>query len=475
MTTDCLTHTKVCAKLHDRLYRVLIPVLLSLLLTNFSHAAVPDDNEIAELSLQMFAVQGDAKTPIVEKLAALNDKSLIPTFVLAMRWTGSDVRVAKVLSDLTGEKITHWHEAYAWQERHPEIIPHPTYRGLKLRFLGNTDARFLTLFEAPYGDRENMRIRLEEIVWGGALYDDIPSLDHATMIAADEADYLLDDDLVFGVEINGDVRAYPLRIMGWHEMVNDVIGGVPVALAYCTLCGSGILFETQLEGQDQPLVFGSSGLLYRSNKLMLDRGSNSLWNQYSGEPVVGPMADSDIKLVIRPMTISSWKDWRQANPQTSVLSLDTGYIKNYDSGVVYREYFASPDLMFPAAVGDESRLQRKDYVFGVRGLAASKAWPLNEFMQSPVINDKVGRQALVLIGDAQTRTVRAHERHHDETFDLNEDNGLETDDAAWRVTESFLESVDGKLKRARIPGHISYWFAWDNFLGVRSELYQSTR
>ena len=449
-----------------------IAAVFTLLLTGFSHAAVPDDNEIAELSLQMFAVQGDAKTPIVEQLAALHDKSLIPTFVLAMRWTGSDVRVAKVLSDLTGEKITHWHEAYAWQERHPEIIPHSTYRGLKLRFLGNTDARFLTLFEAPYGDRKNMRIRLEEIVWGGALYDDIPSLDHATMIAADEADYLLDDDLVFGIEINGDVRAYPLRIMGWHEMVNDVIGGVPVALAYCTLCGSGILFETQLEGQEQPLVFGSSGLLYRSNKLMLDRSSNSLWNQYSGEPVVGPLAGSNIKLVIRPMTISSWKDWHQANPQTTVLSLDTGYIKNYDSGFVYREYFASPDLMFPAAVGDETVLQRKDYVFGVRGLAASKAWPLKEFKQSPVINDKVGRQTLVLIGDAETRTVRAYERQHNETFELDEENSLSTGDVTWQATESFLVSLNGKQKRARIPGQLSYWFAWDNFLGVRSELYQ---
>ena len=112
-----------------------IAAVFTLLLTGFSHAAVPDDNEIAELSLQMFAVQGDAKTPIVEQLAALNDKSLIPTFVLAMRWTGSDVRVAKVLSDLTGEKITHWHEAYAWQERHPEIIPHSTYRGLKPRYV----------------------------------------------------------------------------------------------------------------------------------------------------------------------------------------------------------------------------------------------------------------------------------------------------------------------------------------------------
>ena len=124
------------------------------------------------------------------------------------------------------------------------------------------------------------------------------------MIGASDAEYLLDTDLVFGIEINGDARAYPLRIMGWHEMVNDVIGGVPVALAYCTLCGSGILFDTQLEGTDEPLVFGSSGLLYRSNKLMFDRKTNSLWNQFSGEPVVGPLVGSDIKLKVRPITLS---------------------------------------------------------------------------------------------------------------------------------------------------------------------------
>ena len=438
-----------------------------------SEPAIELSNEqIATLSLQMFSVPGLAKTAVVEQLAALNDKSLIPTFVLAMRWTGSDRRVSKALMKLTGEKLTTWHDAYAWQERHPEIIPHPTFRDLKLWFLGNTDTRFLTLFEPPHGNRENMRIRLEEIVWGGALYDDIPSLDHATMIAADKADYLLDQDLVFGVEINGDIRAYPLRILGWHEMVNDVIGGVPVALAYCTLCGSGILYETQLEGRDEPVVFGSSGLLYRSNKLMLDRSDNSLWNQYNGEPVVGPMANSGIKLKIRPVTISSWQDWRTTNPSTTVLSLETGHIRNYDSGFVYREYFNSPDLMFPAAVGDESRVQRKDYVFGVRGLAASKAWPLDVFTDTPVINDKVGTQSLVLIGDAATRTVRAYEREPDETFKLAGDNSLMAGEDAWLSTEGFLVSANGKKKRARIPGHISYWFAWDNFLGVRSELYQ---
>ena len=98
------------------------------------------------------------------------------------------------------------------------------------------------------------------------------------MIAAGDADYLRDDDLVFGVEINGDIRAYPLRIMGWHEMFNEVIGGVPVALAYCTLCGAGILFETAVEGRDEPFVFSTSGFLYRSNKLMYDRQTESMWN-----------------------------------------------------------------------------------------------------------------------------------------------------------------------------------------------------
>jgi len=442
-----------------------------LLLTGLNYAAELDDNVIAELSLQLFSVQGDEKESVAQSLAALGDTSLIPTFVLAMRWTGANIHVAKALSDLTGEKLTTWHEAYNWQERHPDIVPHATYRDLKLRFLGNTDKRLRQLFDAPYGNRDKMRIRLEEIVWGGVLYDGIPPLDQASMIKAVDADYLLEDDLVFGIEINGDSRAYPLRIMGWHEMLNDVIGGVPVALAYCTLCGSGILFDTLLEDSATPLLFGSSGLLYRSNKLMFDRKTNSLWNQYSGEPVVGPMADSGIKLAIRPLVITSWKSWRESHPTTTVLALDTGYVRDYGSGVVYREYFASPDLMFPALVNDENRLLRKDYVFGVRGFAASKAWPLHEFKDNPIINDRVGNQSLVLFANAATRTVRAYAREANEIFHRSPQGELLTRNFTWESYENYLQSTDGKHKRVRIPGHISYWFAWENFQGVQSELY----
>jgi len=427
--------------------------------------------DIAKLSRQMFTVQGEDKRAIVEQLVATEDKRLIPTFVLAMRWTRNNVYIGDALSELAGERLYDWHDAYVWQERNPDIVPHESFRAIKLWLLGNTDKKFLDLFRAPFGDSDRMKIRLEEIAWGGALFDKIPSLDNPRMISATWAKYMKPEDLVFGVEINGDARAYPLRIMGWHEMFNDVIGGVPVALAYCTLCGAGILFDTQIEGEGDPLVFGSTGLLYRSNKLMFDRQTKSVWNQFTGEPVIGPMVDKGVKLKIRPVTITTWERWEQAHPKSKVLSLSTGYFRNYDSGHVYREYFASPDLMFPAAVGDESELVRKDYVYGIRHVGAAKAWPLEAFRDKHVINDRVGLMDVVLIGDADTRTVRAYERVKDESFSKTGDGALASNNDRWHVTEDFLVSEDGSTRRPRVAGHVSYWFAWDNYLGVKSELY----
>ncbi len=452
-------------------FQSLFMAAVALFIAGAVNASEPDD-EVAELSMKMLAVFGDEKSVYIDKLAALEDKSLIPTFVLGMRWTRGDGRIAKALSTLAGEEISTWHQAYQWQERHPEITPHPSFRDLKLWYLAKRDKRFVPLFQPPHGTREKMRIRFEEVVWGGTLYDGIPPLESPSMIAADDADYLLDDDLVFGVNINGDIRAYPLRIMGWHEMLNDTIGDVPVSLAYCTLCGSGILYETQVKGRDKPFDFGSSGLLYRSNKLMLDRETASLWNQFSGEPVVGSLAQSGIKLNIRPMAITTWSDWKSRNPRTTVLSLETGFARNYDSGFVYHRYFTSPNLMFPASVGDESVVARKDYIFGLRNIAGSKAWPLEVFGDKPIINDKVGRQSVVLIGDITSRSVRAYERDANEVFELMADNSLVTNETVWEVQESFLVSADGKSKRARVAGHLAYWFAWDSFVGLSSELYQ---
>ncbi|MEM8789790.1 MAG: DUF3179 domain-containing (seleno)protein, partial [Pseudomonadota bacterium] len=227
----------------------------------------------------------------IQTLRAHGDPDVAAGLILGLRYTrGARPRIVETLEQVTGHTGPRdWFDWMLWQEANPQIRPHPSYIEFKRNVFLSIDPNFDDFLQPSHIQPDAMRIRLEEITWGGVRKDGIPSLDNPTMILAAEADYLRPDDLVFGVAINGDARAYPLRIMGWHEMFNEVIGGVPLALAYCTLCGSGILFETALEGRDEPLVFGSSGFLYRSNKLMFDRETHTLWNQFTGKPVMGPL------------------------------------------------------------------------------------------------------------------------------------------------------------------------------------------
>ncbi|WP_120500607.1 DUF3179 domain-containing protein [Roseovarius sp. EL26] len=377
----------------------------------------------------------------------------------------------ETLTEITGAKPgDNWFDWMLWQEANPQIIPHQaSLIAFKREIYLQIDPNFDVFLKPRHLQRERMTIRLEEITWGGVRKDGIPSLDNPSLITAKQADYMRQDDLVFGVSINGDTRAYPLRIMGWHEMFNEVIGGVPVALAYCTLCGSGILFETNIKGRSKPLVFGSSGFLYRSNKLMFDRATHSLWNQFTGKPVSGKLVNKGVELQQRPVVITTWADWRQSNPQTRVLSVNTGHNRNYGSGVVYQDYFSSPDLMFPTNV-DQHQYRQKDYVFGIRAFGGAKAWPLKAFRSKKVINDTMLGRPLVLIGDDKTRTVRAYERKG-QTFKGNAKAIKSSDGIQWQITEEALIAPDGR-RLPRVAGHIAYWFAWNGYLGTQSEIYK---
>ncbi len=393
------------------------------------------------------------------------EKDLAAHLITAMRYSplGRD-EIGKGLNQLTGEtKPKDWFHWMLWQQSHGEIKPHDSYLDFKSTVFYSIDPAFSRFFRPDL----QYDIRPEEIVWGGVRVDGIPALDNPTHITPQQATYLKDDDEVFGVSINGDARAYPLRIMGWHEMFNDVVGGVPVSLAYCTLCGAGILFEGNDEGREEPFTFGSSGFLYQSNKLMYDRNTDSLWNQFTGEPVSGPLKDSGIVLNIRPVVITSWKEWKTQNPETKVLSLKTGFRRDYGSGVVYNDYFSSPDLMFPALGDGRQKLSEKDQIFGLRLTGGVKAWPLETFTRGKILNDKVGQMNVVLIGDTKTRTVRAYERN-DFVF---KDELKTTDGRVWHLSEGYLTAPDGQ-KLKRLPGHVSYWFAWAGYLGDETELYK---
>ncbi|WP_371226022.1 DUF3179 domain-containing protein [Roseovarius sp. 2305UL8-3] len=414
---------------------------------------------------------GDAAFAALKQIRERGQPDLAAGVIMAMRFSRLPVvHFAQTLSAITGEDAGDtWFDWMLWQERNPQIIPHqPSLIAMKREIYLRIDPNFEVFLAPRYLRRDKMAIRLEEITWGGVRKDGIPSLDNPALIAAAQATYMRDDNLVFGVSINGDTRAYPLRIMGWHEMFNEVIGGVPVALAYCTLCGAGILFETKVRGRSKQLIFGSSGFLYRSNKLMFDRATNSLWNQFTGKPVSGKLMGRGLELQQRPVVIAPWKDWKRNNPDTRVLSLETGHRRNYGSGVVYQDYFASRDLIFPTVV-DQSRHRQKDYVFGIREFGGAKAWPLKAFRRKKVINDSMQGRPLVLIGDNKGRTVRAYEsngaRFSGTAQKLTSDDGTR-----WQVTEDALIAPDG-LRLPRVAGHVAYWFAWNGYLGAESALY----
>ena len=268
---------------------------------------------------------------------------------------------------------------------------------------------------------------------------------------------------MFGIEIAGDARAYPLRILDWHEMLNDVIGGVPVTLAYCTLCGSGILYDARVPGYDEPFVFGSSGFLYRSNKLMYDQATHSLWSQFTGRPVVGPLTGSGIELAVLPVTIASWRDWRARHPDTKVLSLDTGYERDYALRTAVRRLLRErradvPDAgagRAPGAQGPRLRAARR---------GREQAWSLADFDGRP--GDQCGRSAICQsCWSATRRPARCApiESGGREFAAGSSPTTLVADGQDWQIREDALVGPDG-ARLARLPGHIAYWFAWQGFI-----------
>lgn len=437
----------------------IVPLFVVFVGLNLSMSSVRADDDPDVLARMLLEGSADDRRVAFERIEAQNRTDLIAPMITMMRFLGPlALDMGALMDKLTGERNgPDWQAWMVWQETHPEIETFEAFDGFTADLHAAIDENF-RLFLYPGVDHS---IRLEEIAWGGVKKDGIPSLDDPTHIPAAGADYMVDDDLVFGVAINGDARAYPLRIMNWHEMFNDVVGGVPVALAYCTLCGSGILFETGSSINDRT-IFGSSGFLYRSNKLMYDRKTNSLWNQFTGRPVVGELVGSGIELPIRPVTITSWADWKATHPLTKVLSVDTGFSRDYGSGVAYAEYFASPHLMFPNAAEDDGRLAAKDFVFVMRDGDESRSWAIGRFDTEPVVNDQLGGRDIVLVGHGPTRTVRAYAASG-ATFRAVAPRTIEAGGVRYRVTEDALLGDDGSTLE-RLPGHVAFWFAAAGFL-----------
>jgi uncharacterized protein DUF3179 len=228
----------------------------------------------------------------------------------------------------------------------------------------------------------------DEIFFGGPPKDGIPSLDNPNFVNAAQT-RLHDEDRVLALERNGIAKAYPLRILNWHEIVNDRFGDEGVIIIYCPLCGSGTASKAKVAGNS--LQLGVSGLLYNSDVLMYDRQTQSLWSQILSQAVTGPMKGTTLPAVA--VTHTTWADWRQRHPDTLVLSMDTGFNRNYQANP-YDDYEKEDSIMFPVRFRSEG-YHPKEKVLGLFLDGKAKAYPFVELAKnSGELNDTLAGQKI---------------------------------------------------------------------------------
>ena len=223
----------------------------------------------------------------------------------------------------------------------------------------------------------------------------------------------------------------------------------------------------------EPTTFGTSGLLYRSNKVMYDRATRSLWNQFIGEPVIGPLADSGIRQPFFPSVVTTWGEWWDEHPDTTVLAQDTGvypaefYVPEDNPTAIYYNYFTSDEVMFPVWLRDET-FEPKTVVVGLAIGESAKAYAVQDLQDARLVNDTVGGMNVVVVASPESRAGRIYERS-DLTFTPADDDDpdlapaalLDDSGARWTVTEeALIADADPSQRLPRIPSITSFWFGW---------------
>jgi len=276
-----------------------------------------------------------------------------------------------------------------------------------------------------------------------------PPLDHAPLARQRAATWLKPDDLVLGVEIAGDARAYPLSILERHAVANDTIDRIPVAVAWCRPCGSAVAYR--MDTPKGTLILAASGKVRDGDSLLVDRQTGTLWKQLTGTPVEGPLAGSGLQLQPLPVVLTTWTRWFQSHLESRVLARET-----------------APEEAEKAAAAQPGNEPAGPWIYGVTVGGATKAYPVDLVARLGVIDDEIGGRPVVVVADPgadpRHRTVRVYDRG-DRVFSrsghaflgasfVNDQSGR-----PWKIGEEALTTTDGQ-KRSRLPAKLAAQTVW---------------
>jgi hypothetical protein len=316
-----------------------------------------------------------------------------------------------------------------------------------------------------------------EFISGGPPKDGIPSIDNPKFVSVVEADqWLADTEPVQMVDINGDARAFPLQILIWHEIVNDVIGDRPIAVTYCPLCNTALVFDATLP-DGRSLDFGVSGKLRFSDLVMYDRQTESWWQQATGEAIVGELTGARLEFISSP--IVSWAEFKTARPNGKVLSRDTGFSRSYGENP-YTGYDSGQPWLFRGP--EDDRLRATERVATVSLGNRDVAFPFSVLEQEPVVHYQAGDTDIVVFYQKGTASALdsgliANGRDVGSTgVFIPEVNGqpltFEMRDGQFQDRETSStwnllgEAVAGQLKGETVEPVVHgnhFWFSWAVF------------
>jgi hypothetical protein len=312
---------------------------------------------------------------------------------------------------------------------------------------------------------DRRRLNVGELVLA-ASPDDIPAIfadDTIFVDAAAGSTEWADEELVIGLTIGKESRAYPVALLSLHEVVNDTVGGQPVLVTWCPLCFSAIVFDRVVDGRS--LTFGVSGYLYYDNLVMFDHQSETLWSQLLGQSLKGGFRDGQLRVL--PSQLVPWGEWKSRHPDTEILSAAKLGQQADNLFDPYSEYYTSSIAGITGKAVNDDRLPAKALTVGLAAGDDARAYPLDTLEAEGIINDELGATPFVLIYEPDRATVTAYLRQLGGqilTFTSADQPGIIRDvetGSQWDTRTGL--AVDGHFtgqELHQIAAPLVYWFAW---------------
>jgi hypothetical protein len=310
----------------------------------------------------------------------------------------------------------------------------------------------------------------------GASRDQIPAIDAPRFETPEQAAALLPpESLVVGLELNGDARAYPVSLLSLHEVVNDVVGGEPVAITWCPLCQTALGFYRREGGR--VLSFGVSGLLYHANLVLYDRQTNSLWSQLLGGAVLGRYKGTPLRPI--PLVLTTWAEWLERYPDTHVLSIGQDqYAGRFleptlEAEGQYFDFSNAPYAGYTQKVSAWFRQRHRGVQDGARVLTIAldgqaKAYTMPALRKSPALQDRVAGRPVLVTFDRNSLAASVFSRQVDGRvldfrYEARPVVDLQTGTRWDPLTGIALAGPLRGERLAQLPSTWSYWFAWRRF------------